>query len=423
MRASVASAAHSSAVTLLVVAVPVTLVRVGRWPRPQGSWTALLRGWVEEPLSGGFLAGVAYVTAWLLWGLLAAAITARLYAQAARVSRRLPRLHVPGPLQGLTAAVLGATAVSTVAAAPPAHASVTTAAPETAHPLPQGPAATAPATVDGRATTPSTAGTRAQGTYTVRRGDTLSSIAEGCLGDANRWPAIFTANRGTHFRHVGGTLRDPDLIYPGWTLRLPPTVDAPSRAARPSARPAPAPAPTRKAPSESPSSPSRPDTDDAVVESAAPPAAAPNDQGAASGPAAAPSPRTAGERPTPTPRPRPGVSLSTGSWLDMGLAAAVLAAVALVWAHRRRRYTPGQPTPRLRVDDPSVEPMPAVVTRIRRGLRRQRDRSPRRFPTPALRSTNSLWIPPLTRQTRPTTSPPPFLRTSHSRLCPRWPAR
>ncbi|MEU8158828.1 BTAD domain-containing putative transcriptional regulator [Micromonospora parva] len=53
----------------------------------------------------------------------------------------------------------------------------------------------------------------------------------------------------------------------------------------------------------------------------------------------------------------------------MGLAAAVLAAVALVWAHRRRRYTPQQPTARPRLDDPSVEAMPAVVTRIRRGLR------------------------------------------------------
>ncbi|MGC4864668.1 BTAD domain-containing putative transcriptional regulator [Micromonospora sp. DT53] len=365
MRSRVASAAHTSAATLLVVAVPVTLVRVGRWSRPQGSWTTLLRGWVEEPLSGGFLAGIAYVAAWLLWVMLAAAITARLYAQAARMSRRLPRLHMPGPLQGITAAVLGATAVSTAATATPAHASATTAATaETTH-APHGPAATARAHADDQTASPPTGRDQAKHAYTVRRGDTLSRIAQDRLGDADRWPEIFTANRGTRFPHTGGTLRDPDLIYPGWTLRLPPTLEAP----RPSPRPAPAPTPTTTAPSGSPSSPTGTDTDDGLVESTPAPTSAPADPGSASGPAATPPTRTADDRTTPTPRPQPGVSLGTGSWLDMGLAAAVLAAVALVWAHRRRRYIPRQPTTRPRLDDPSVEPMPAVITRIRRGLR------------------------------------------------------
>ncbi|MEU7769838.1 BTAD domain-containing putative transcriptional regulator [Micromonospora taraxaci] len=370
MRSRVASAAHTSAATLLLVAVPVTLVRVGRWPRPQGSWTTLLRGWVEEPLSGGFLAGVAYLAAWLLWGLLAAAITARLYAQAARMSRRLPRLHMPGPLQGITAAVLGATAVSTAATATPAHASATTttAAAETIH-APQGAAATARAHADDQTALPRTGRDQAKHTYTVRRGDTLSRIAQDCLGDADRWPEIFTANRGTRFPHTGGTLRDPDLIYPGWTLRLPPTVEAPRQAPRPSPRPAPAPTPTTSAPSGSSSSPTGTDTDDGLVESAPAPTSAPAGHASASGPAATPTTRTADKRTAPTPRPQPGVSLGTGSWLDMGLAAAVLAAVALVWAHRRRRYIPQRPTARPRLDDPSVEAMPAVVTRIRRGLR------------------------------------------------------
>ncbi|MEH0931428.1 BTAD domain-containing putative transcriptional regulator [Micromonospora sp. CPCC 205558] len=352
--------AHTSAVTLLVVAVPVTLVRVGRWPHPQGSWTTLLRGWVEEPLSGGFLAGIAYVAAWLLWAMLAAAITARLYAQIAWMSRRLPRLHMPGPLQGITAAVLGATAVSTAATATPAQASATTAAAETTHP-PQSAAATAPAHADDQTTSPANGRDQAKNTYTVRRGDTLSRIAQDRLGDADRWPEIFTANRGTRFPHTGGTLRDPDLIYPGWTLRLPLTVQAP--------RPSPAPTPTTSAPSGSSSSPTGTDTDDGLVESTPAPTSAPADQGSASGPAATPNTRTADDRFAPTPQSQPGVSLGTGSWLDMGLAAAVLAAVALVWAHRRRRYIPLQPTARPRLDDPSVEPMPAVVTRIRRGLR------------------------------------------------------
>ncbi|MBQ0901291.1 LysM peptidoglycan-binding domain-containing protein [Micromonospora sp. U21] len=57
------------------------------------------------------------------------------------------------------------------------------------------------------------AGQRA--TYTVRRGDTLSQIAQRCLGDADRWPDIFALNRGTHFPSTGGTLRDLNLIYRG----------------------------------------------------------------------------------------------------------------------------------------------------------------------------------------------------------------
>ena len=50
-------------------------------------------------------------------------------------------------------------------------------------------------------------------TYTVQRGDTLSSIAEEQLGDASRWPEIFVLNR-----HI---LSDPDEIRPGQELSLP----------------------------------------------------------------------------------------------------------------------------------------------------------------------------------------------------------
>ncbi len=58
--------------------------------------------------------------------------------------------------------------------------------------------------------------------------------------------------------------------------------------------------------------------------------------------------------------------------MDIGLAAAITAAAALVWALRRRRYQPRPPSPARRCDD-DLAPMPAVVTRIRQGLRRQKD--------------------------------------------------
>jgi nucleoid-associated protein YgaU len=49
--------------------------------------------------------------------------------------------------------------------------------------------------------------------YTVESGDTLSSIAEQFLGDAQRWRAIFQANRDQ--------IEDPDVVFPGQVLRVP----------------------------------------------------------------------------------------------------------------------------------------------------------------------------------------------------------
>jgi nucleoid-associated protein YgaU len=52
-------------------------------------------------------------------------------------------------------------------------------------------------------------------TYTVKRGDTLSGIAQKQLGDANRWPEIFVLNRAQ--------IRHRDLIAVGQVLTLPVT--------------------------------------------------------------------------------------------------------------------------------------------------------------------------------------------------------
>ncbi len=49
--------------------------------------------------------------------------------------------------------------------------------------------------------------------YEVKSGDTLSKIAKQFYGDANRYSAIFEANRPM--------LSDPDKIYPGQMLRIP----------------------------------------------------------------------------------------------------------------------------------------------------------------------------------------------------------
>jgi nucleoid-associated protein YgaU len=50
--------------------------------------------------------------------------------------------------------------------------------------------------------------------HTVVSGDTLSKIAKKYYGNANLYPKIFEANKPM--------LKDPDKIYPGQVLRIPP---------------------------------------------------------------------------------------------------------------------------------------------------------------------------------------------------------
>lgn len=50
--------------------------------------------------------------------------------------------------------------------------------------------------------------------YTVAAGDSLSKIAKKLYGDAGKYSAIFAANQPM--------LKDPNKIYPGQVLRIPP---------------------------------------------------------------------------------------------------------------------------------------------------------------------------------------------------------
>ena len=63
-------------------------------------------------------------------------------------------------------------------------------------------------------TAPSTP-TEQERTITVKAGDSLSKIAKRELGDADKWHAIYDANRDK--------IKDPDLIHPGQVLKLPTT--------------------------------------------------------------------------------------------------------------------------------------------------------------------------------------------------------
>jgi nucleoid-associated protein YgaU len=49
--------------------------------------------------------------------------------------------------------------------------------------------------------------------YVIQKGDTLWAIAKKYLGDGNRYPEIFEANREV--------ILDPDKIFPGQKIRIP----------------------------------------------------------------------------------------------------------------------------------------------------------------------------------------------------------
>jgi nucleoid-associated protein YgaU len=49
--------------------------------------------------------------------------------------------------------------------------------------------------------------------YVIEKGDTLSAIAKKFLGNGNRYPEIFEANREV--------ILDPDKIFPGQKIRIP----------------------------------------------------------------------------------------------------------------------------------------------------------------------------------------------------------
>ncbi|WP_304519587.1 BTAD domain-containing putative transcriptional regulator [Actinoplanes aureus] len=247
-------------------------------------------------------------------------------------------------------------------------------------------------------------------TVTVKRGDTLWELADRWLGDPHRWPEIYQLNADRY--DDNGRMLGGDHIERGWVLTLPDDAVPP-----PGTRPATPPQlpPAVAGPNEHPGTPATPLPTTPVTDTPAPtppstPATTTPPRPEPHSSTAAPNnPPPAAARPTPTPSPTgdrtgatetsaptnspapssaiagdaagqqpqpersrtasPGISLASGSWLDLGLAAAVAAAVALVWAHRRRRYTPRPLSPDLRLDDPGLAPMPSVVTQIRRRLR------------------------------------------------------
>lgn len=377
-----------------IAGVPYALVRyVGR-PLPDHLPTWREAGAaLASPLTDAMLGNTLVCALWAAWAAFAWSVLTEVAELFGMV--RLPRPRAFAPARGLAtlliAMVTGGLLATTAHAAnpPPRTVEVVSTAPvdrtaaapvvDGLPPGPDGPAAGAPAVAPTLVPVGHVTLTAAgqEYTYRVLKGDTLSAIAQAWLGDADRWPEIFALNRGTHYTAVGGTMTDPNLIYPGWSLELPDdavppagTAQAPPTSAGPGELPA---EPPMSGPHSGETGPAvQPTTTDTV-----PPAEPDGVVEPPSATATAPTPSAA--RPTTTDRsqaPEPGdgsraagVDLPSGSWIDLAMGTAIVAAAALVWANRRRRYVPRPPSPDPRIDDPDLAPLPPVVAQIRRGMR------------------------------------------------------
>lgn len=95
----------------------------------------------------------------------------------------------------------------------------------------------------------------APATYTVRPGDSLSTIAAEQLGDPAKYTELFELNQGSPLPG-GGTFTDPDLIHPGQHLTLPqPGATTPAAPAAPAQGAGPGTGPTAQAPATPPTAP------------------------------------------------------------------------------------------------------------------------------------------------------------------------
>jgi DNA-binding SARP family transcriptional activator/nucleoid-associated protein YgaU len=182
-----------------------------------------------------------------------------------------------------------------------------------------------------------------QATYEVASGDSLSGIAARRLGRMDRWPELFELNRGAARLPDGRTLTDPNLIWPGLRLRLPPVA----------AEPGPAPAPVAAqvdSPPEAPASPTVPTitgTEQPPAADEAPEAASSPSTALEAADAAEPAGRTEAPQTAPTaPGSAPGAGVEPApptspdapppAAYGAAGAAAALAGGALLLARRRR---------------------------------------------------------------------------------------
>ncbi len=340
---------------VLIAGLPAALYAVGGSPIPHAipTWHQVTVT-LDRPDHGALLLAAIRWISWLAWAAFTISALVEVFSQIR--GRVAPRLPVISPLQGFAAALIG-TAILGLLPSPhllrpalplnrPASA-VATAPPHPGQPAWAAlTAASGPLQVSAwTGSTASPSATLHRETYTVVEGDNLWDIASRHLGDGERWHEIYALNRGRP-QPGGGTLADPNLIYPGWVLFLPPH---PAQPTAPTHQPHPAPerqppahhrgATGSPRPSQNSHQPALPHHEVHSPRQANPPSSQPGRQ----------------ERPV-------GIHLPDGGLVGITLAAAVSAALVAWRLHRRRVATARWPIP----PGPSEPPIPEVVARLRR---------------------------------------------------------
>ncbi len=201
--------AASAALLVLLVGLPAVLLGLGWGTAPSGPtgwWTAL-----TNPDDGHLTVLFLEIVAWIVWGLLAVAIiTEGIAAVRGREAPRLPGLR----WSQVPARKLVAAALLLFIAVPALVVESAPAAPAAPSPSPAATVMMQHAHTDQAMPHRSTPATAAKLTHTVRRGETLWSIAEHYLGSGRRYPEILTLNN--HLLHG-----KPGFLRPGWVLTLP----------------------------------------------------------------------------------------------------------------------------------------------------------------------------------------------------------
>ena|SRR5437762_5357683 len=126
MRRTARAVADTCRTALLLAAPPLALARLVGRPRPVHLPDTVGRADPQQ-LHQLITAGVGLL-GWLAWATVAVVLLLPAAQRLAGAARRLPRLRLPGPIQGLSAAVLGTVSVTTAAAAAPAAAHAAAAA-------------------------------------------------------------------------------------------------------------------------------------------------------------------------------------------------------------------------------------------------------------------------------------------------------
>lgn len=320
----------------LVIGLPWVLAHFVGWPLPDHipTWDEV-QGTLLNPMSPQLLLNSLAVLCWIVWFFFTLDVLRCAIDAAQGVT--WPRVRPPGPLHGIAAALIGSIVLTLLGnrtahtATAPAMATLTNGLAPVAVTAPLTPGVTA-TEAEAEAATAATAQTTlvidraapapagmVQASEEVKHPqygiyDSLWRVAERIYGPGGgpRWPELFQLNRGAE-QPDGLALSNPNLVRPGWKITA--YIPAPSEVHQPDEhqpkvpieQPAP---PTSTSPStQSPQTPTPGEADRADEHSAG--------------------------------QAEPGLSLITGAFVSLGLAAGITTAVTMARLWSRRRYRIG----------------------------------------------------------------------------------